>query len=300
MLQSRYFAMNESNDRWLSHSGWVSILVNIVLFALKYWAGLVTGSVALTADAWHTLTDSASSIMMLFGGRKAKKPADREHPFGHGRADLIVGVAIGTVVGWLGISFVIESIERLGSDERIEYGIIGIAVTLLSLLGKEAIAQFAFFGARKSQSASLRADAWHHRSDALSSLVILVGIVVAGRWQYTDAILGFAVAGFLFYAAWDTVRSCSMPLLGESPSRPRLDQVRRIARDTSPELDHVHHVHIHRYGDHTELTCHVHIDGQKSVSEAHDLVDRFEQALRERMGVEPTVHVDPDDQQPGR
>ncbi|MFP4643325.1 MAG: cation diffusion facilitator family transporter [Spirochaetales bacterium] len=288
--------MNEANDRRLSRSGWISILVNVLLFALKYWAGLVTGSVALTADAWHTLSDSASSIMMLFGARKAKKPADGEHPFGHGRADLIVGIAIGTVVGWIGISFLVESLERIGSDNLVEYGAIGVVVTILSLLGKEAIAQFAFLMARKSNSASLRADAWHHRSDALSSLVILVGIVFAGSWPYTDAILGFTVAGFLFYAAWDTVRSCSMPLLGESPSRRSLEQVRGIARETSPELDHVHHVHVHRYGDHTELTCHVHVDGTKSVNEAHDLVDEFEQALRDRMGVEPTVHVDPDDE----
>ena len=292
--------MNESNDRWLSRSGWISILVNIALFALKYWAGLVTGSLALTADAWHTLSDSASSIMMLFGARKAKKPADGEHPFGHGRADLIVGIAIGTVVGWIGISFLLESLERIGSNNTVEYGAIGVVVTLLSLLGKEAIAQVAFLGARKSNSASLRADAWHHRSDALSSVVILAGIVFAGKWPYTDAILGFTVAGFLFYAAWDTVRSCSMPLLGESPSKRSLEQLRGIARDTTPELDHVHHIHIHRYGDHTELTCHVHVDGTKSVSEAHDLVDEFEQALRDRMGVEPTVHVDPDDELSGQ
>lgn len=287
--------MKESQERWLRRSGWFSILANIVLFALKLWAGVVTGSVALTADAWHTLSDSASSIMMLFGGRTARKPADGEHPFGHGRADLIVGVAIGTVLGWIGISFVVESIERLSTVTAVEYGLIGIVATAASLVGKEILAQYAFHGARKSGSAALRADAWHHRSDALSSLIILFGIVFARSWPMTDAVLGFIVAAFLFYAAWETVRSCALPLLGESPSRREVSHVRTIADETSPKLDNVHHLHIHRYGDHTELTCHVHIDGNMSVADAHELVEDFEQALRERMGVEPTVHVDPEE-----
>lgn len=287
--------MEKSHERWLRRSGWFSIFTNIALFTLKLWAGAVTGSVALTADAWHTLSDSVSSIMMLFGGRTAQKPADGEHPFGHGRADLIVGVAIGTVLGWIGISFVVESIERLGTTAAVEYGVIGIVATATSLVGKEILAQYAFHGARKSGSAALRADAWHHRSDALSSLIILFGIVFARSWPITDAVLGFIVAAFLFYAAWETVRSCALPLLGESPSRQEVSQVRAIADETSPMLENVHHLHIHRYGDHTELTCHVHIDGDMTVSDAHELVEDFEQSLRERMGVEPTVHVDPEE-----
>lgn len=287
--------MVDVSTQWFRRCGWISILANTLLFVVKLWAGILTGSVALSADAWHTLSDSASSLLVLFGGRTARMPADGEHPFGHGRADLIVGVAIGAVLGWVGVSFIFQAIERLGTGEPVEYGIIGVVVTLVSLIVKEGLAQYAFLGARRAGSGALRADAWHHRSDALSSLVILVGILFAGRFTYTDSILGFAVAGFLFFAAYRIIHSCSLPLLGESPSHQAVSRVRGIARETNAVLDNVHHVHIHRYGNHTELTCHVHIDGNMSVAEAHDVVDEFEQALRERMGVEPTVHVDPRD-----
>ena len=287
--------MNAPNAELLKRSGWISIITNIALFGLKYAAGMITGSVALTADAWHTLSDSVSSIMVMFGHRTSRKPADGEHPFGHGRADLIVGVAIGAILGWIGVSFVIESVERLTATVPIAYGTIGLVATIASLLGKELLAQYAFYAARKCGSHALRADGWHHRSDALSSLAILFGILFAGAYPLTDAILGFVVAAFLFYGAWRTVWNCSRPLLGESPSNQSVDDVRDIASSTSSALNNVHHIHIHRYGDHTELTCHVRIDGDMSVSDAHDVVDRFEQALRDRMGVEPTVHVDPVD-----
>ncbi len=285
--------MSRTHGVLLKRSGWISIITNIALFALKYGAGMITGSVALTADAWHTLSDSISSIMVLFGHRTSQRPADGDHPFGHGRADLIVGVSIGAILGWIGVSFVIESAERLTASTPVSYGTIGLVATIASLLGKELLAQYAFYAARKSGSHAMRADGWHHRSDALSSLAILVGIIFAEQYALTDAILGFVVAMFLFYGAWRTVWNCSRPLLGESPSDRSIDHVHDIARLTSAALNNVHHIHIHRYGDHTELTCHVEIDGDMSVSDAHDVVDRFEQALRDRMGVEPTVHVDP-------
>ena len=166
--------------------GWLSIFTNIILFGLKYWAGIVTGSVAIIADAWHTLSDSISSVIVLIGIKISDKPADKEHPFGHGRAELIASMIIGVLLAIIAFNFVLESIEKLKDHESVVYGKLAIIVTIVSILSKEMLAQYAFWAGRKIKSPILKADGWHHRSDAISSILILIGIFIGKYFWWVD------------------------------------------------------------------------------------------------------------------
>ncbi len=285
--------MDSRTARWGYVSGWLSIVLNSFLAALKYWAGVTTGSVALVADAWHTISDTLSSIAVLFATRTSRKPADPEHPFGHGRADLIIGVAIGVLIGTVGLNFALDAIASLNSPRIVEYGRLGITAVLVSIVAKELLAQFAFFAARRSNMEAIRADGWHHRSDSVTSVLVLLGILFAGSEYWIDAVLSLLVALFLIGAAWKVIWESARPLLGESPNQRTIAGIRRIGDRISPVFESVHHIHVHRYGTHTEMTCHVNVDKNMSVGDAHDLVDDFEQALRDGMGIEPTVHIEP-------
>ena len=132
--------------------GWLSIIVNALLFVVKYWVGLVTGSVALMADAWHTMSDSLTSIIVVFSARLASKKPDKEHPFGHGRWELISTLIIGCILGFIGYEFLADSVNRFQNRETVSYGTLAIVVTAVSILIKEALAQVAFYIGRKTNN----------------------------------------------------------------------------------------------------------------------------------------------------
>jgi cation diffusion facilitator family transporter len=271
--------------------GWVSIFGNTLLFVAKLWVGLITGSVALTADAWHTLTDSVSSLIVLFSAWLSNKPADDEHPFGHGRIDLICAVIVGVILAMISLEFFIRAISQLRDRVGVEYGTAAVIVTISSIIIKEAMAQFGFWAARRTGSSLLRADGWHHRSDALSSLVILGGIFVSPLFWWVDGALGIVVAGFILYGAYEILRDGINRLLGEQPDRKLLAEVRRIVLAQQADLT-PHHFHCHRYGDHRELTFHINFDGDTPLRQAHELAERIESALRDELGIEATIHMD--------
>ncbi len=285
--------MKSSAARLAALEGWTSIVTNTLLFTLKLWVGMATGSVAIMADAWHTISDSLSSVVLLIGTRTAVKPPDREHPFGHGRAELLASISIGVLLGVVGFSFIIEAGERLVAGESAEFGVLAIAVTCVSVVVKEALAQFAFFVARSTGSGTMRAEAWHHRSDAVTSALILVGILLGSRIPWIDAAMALMVALLLLRLAFEIVKDGALPLLGERPSQDLVSNLRAVANEVSPAIGDIHHLHLHRYGDHVEVTFHICLDGGMTVNASHDIVDSLERALHARLGIEATVHVDP-------
>ena len=235
----------KKNYSYLSYwEGWLSIIINILLFGLKYWAGIVTGSIAIIADAWHTLTDSISSIIVLVGAKISTKPADKKHPFGHGRAELIASLIIGVLLALIAFSFIQESIEKLKNREAVVFGSFAIVVTIVSIISKETLAQFAIWAGKKSNSKVLMADAWHHRSDAISSLIILVGIFFGKYFWWIDGILGIFVALLLFYATYEIFRDSITPILGKIPDENLLKEVKKICNSTNDRIK-AHHFHIH-------------------------------------------------------
>ena len=280
------------DTNWTLIEGWVSICGNILLFFLKLWVGLITGSVALTADAYHTLTDSISSGIVIVSGWLSRKPADEKHPFGHGRSDLISSVIIGVLLALIGFEFMLKSVEQIQSGAGVDYGGAAIIVTVLSILVKELMAQFAFWAGRQSDSTILKADGWHHRTDALSSVVILIGILCGSFAYWIDGALGILVSLMIFYASYEILRDSVSRLIGETPDRKVVDKIDALIEKMDLNV-RPHHFHLHRYGDHIELTFHLTMDGDLTLEQAHDQAHRIEQALRDQMRIEATIHMEP-------
>lgn len=273
--------------------GWISIIGNTVLFGLKYWAGIVTGSLALIADAWHTLSDTISSVIVLIAGKVSRKPADDDHPFGHGRAEHIAAIIIGVLLCIVAFDFVVSAIEKFGSKEKTVYGTIAWVVTIVSILSKEAMAQYAFWAAKKSNSSILKADAWHHRSDALSSIVILVGLAVGKYFWWTDAVLSFIVALMIAYVGYEILSKEITSLLGESPSEELLLSIRETAQKAYDQPIHLHHIHIHNYGQHSEMSCHIKLPPRMPLEEVHEICTKIENAIEAKFGYISTIHPEP-------
>jgi len=282
-----------SSHRTASTAGWVSIFVNIFLFGLKYWAGIVTGSVAIIVDAWHTLSDSFSSIIVLLGIKISRKPADANHPFGHGRADLIASLIIGVILGVIAVNFLVESIERLVNKESVHYGTIALIAIITSIVFKEFLAQYSFWASKKTGSKSLRADAWHHRSDAISSIIILTGFFLDDYFWWIDGALGILVTMTLFYATYEILSDSINRILGDKPDDKLMSDIRDICNQYSNNPLYPHHFHVHHYGRHTELTLHIKISGEKTLDHAHDIASKIEDAIRNELGIEATIHMEP-------
>lgn len=274
--------------------GLISIAGNILLFAGKYWVGVQVMSIGIIADAWHTLSDSLSSFILLFGFKVADKPPDEKHPYGHGRAEIIASVIIGTILAVVAFNFLIESCQRFAARQSAAFTSMAYLVTIISILFKELMAQFAFWTARQTDSSLLRADAWHHRSDALSSLVVLSGIIV-GRWfWWADSLLGFIMSILLFRITYLIMSGAISSLLGEKPSDNLITAINTLIQEKLGKNLEIHHLHYHSYGDHKELSFHIRLDADMKLQEAHRIADSIENLILQEMNIHTTIHIDPE------
>lgn len=281
------------NNKLGYREGLVSVVLNLLLFLLKYYAGILSASVALMADAWHTLSDSLTSLVVIWGIRMSSRKPDKEHPFGHGRWEQIAAIIIAILLAVVGLEFVKDSIGRLYSREAAYFGWWAYGATFISILVKEGLAQYAFRIARITGNASIKADGWHHRSDALSSLVILGGLFLSPFVWWIDSALGILISILLFYAAYGIIREAVNKILGEEPAEKIVLQVKEIVRQEMGEEAYPHHFHIHHYGDYAEFIFHIKIPGEKTVKEAHQVATKIEDRIRKELNLTATIHVEP-------
>lgn len=253
----------------------------------------MTGSVAIIADAWHTLSDSISSIVVIAGAKISSKPPDREHPFGHGRAEMISSIIIGVLLMVIAGNFFIESLQKLKNHESVNYGLPAIIATIVSILTKEILAQYAFHAGRKTGMQSLTADGWHHRSDAISSVIILAGIGLGSFFWWIDAVLGIIVASIIFYAVYTIIRDTSSKIFGEEPPEELIDNINSIVAKHCPGDSFTHHFHLHNYGLHREMTIQMRFPNDNSIHDTHAVIHSIEQDILQRYGIEVTIHPEP-------
>lgn len=275
--------------------GFVSIVVNSFLFALKIWAGIVTGSLALTADAWHTMSDSVSSMVVVAGVRLSSRKPDRDHPFGHGRWEQIAALVIAFILGVIAWDFMKQSVIRFTERESVHFGTIAIVVTIVSIVVKEALARYAFYIGRKTDNVTVKADGWHHRSDALSSVVVLAGIFISKYFWWIDSVLGAIISLMLFYATYKIAREAIDKLLGEKPSQELVKNITDLIESDYGNNIQPHHFHIHNYVAHQELTFHIKLDKHLNIKSGHDIATDIETKILDKMGIIATVHVEPID-----
>jgi len=273
--------------------GWVSTTVNLVLFIFKLFIGLMTGAVSLIADAVHTLSDVITSLIVIWGFNQAKKPADMGHPYGHGRAEYIATLIISILLCVAGIEFIETAVHRIQNPILIISDWWMVIILGLTIIIKEITARYAEFLSSKIASGLLHADAWHHRTDAISSVLVLMALI-AGNFGYPsiDGWAGLFVALILIYTGFDIARDSVDDLIGKPPDIMELDAIRKIALSVPGALG-VHDISVHSYGHDRFVNIHAEINATKSAAEAHDISEEIESRLEKAMGVEPTVHLDP-------
>jgi len=286
----------KSREQAQIHAGVLSILVNTILFGIKLWVGLVTGSIALMADAWHTMSDSLTSVMMIPAAKLAAKEPDKRHPFGHGRWELIASMLMAFVLGAIALEFLTSSIGRFRDRESVIFGTLALVITIISIILKEALAQYEFYLGRKYKNPVITADAWHSRTDSISSVAILLGIIVTKIWSglwWMDSVLGIICALVIFYAAFEIMREVIAKILGEEPKQEFVDELVSEIRKIYGDDLCLHHFHIHNYITHKELTFHIRLNEEMTIKESHAIATGIESIIKDEFYMSATIHIDP-------
>ncbi len=272
---------------------WLSIVGNAILFALKFYVGLISKSVAIMADAWHTLSDSYSSVIVLVGIKVSEREPTKKFPYGFGRADTIASGILSFMLAIVAYEFAAKGIEKLIHKETADYGVWVYIALGLTIVLKEIMARISIWAAIKTDKKSLKADAWHHRSDALSSAIIIVGAILNQYFCWIDGVLAIIVALIIAYTAFEIMRDVAKSIIGESPDEEFAEKIKEIVNSTAKFDICPHHLHIHKYGNHIELTFHIYLPDDFQIQTAHNLTDEIEKKLKDKMNITATIHVEP-------
>ena len=273
--------------------GWLGLFLNAALFAGKLALGLLTGSVALMADAAHTLADSVTSGVLIVSSRIARRPAAREHPFGHGRVESVSTIVIAVLLGVAGIEFLESSVRHLLDPGTLDAQWWVVGLVLLAAVIKEWNARFAMALARRSGSQAIEADAWHHRSDVAATLLVAVGIVGAKFGvPWLDGAMGILVSLVILGTAYHLAKEAIDPLLGQAPSPEEIREVAERARQVEG-VSGVHDIVIHRYGDVRLISLHVETSDQLTATESHALAELVQDHVGGQQRGHVVAHVDP-------
>ena len=273
--------------------GWISIIVNGLMFFLKVSIGLIIGSISVIADAFHTLTDVISSGVVIWGFNESEKPADKDHPYGHGRAEYVATLVISILLIIAGIEFIESSIERIVNPTIVEpewWMIISIIITIII---KIIVALYAEFLSSKIASGTLHADAWHHRADAISSFFVSFAMIL-GKYGYgqVDGWMGLIIALFIMWSGFGIAKSAVDDLIGKPPTIEEINDIRQLSQNVEGVIG-VHDIAVHSYGKDKFASIHIEIDADEDQIEAHTISENVENILNKKLGVSPTVHVDP-------
>lgn len=280
----------------------VGFAVNLVLSLAKLAAGVFGRSGAMVADAVHSFSDLATDVVVIVFARISAKPRDDGHDYGHGKYETLATILISMALGVVGVGILVNSIGAVRSvlDGGVlpRPGLVALVAAVLSIAAKEILYRYTVREGRAIDSPSVIANAWHHRSDALSSLGTLVGIGCAyflgDRWRIADPIAALIVAVFIFKVAFDLIRTGVGELLEKSlPEETEREILRIVTLD--PAVREPHNLRTRRIGAAIAIEIHIRVDGAMTVARSHALTVGIERRLRERFG-EGTmiaVHVEP-------
>ena len=281
-------------ERYGILSGAVGIVLNLLLSAGKLFAGLMTGSISITADAFNNLSDAGSSVVTLVGFKLAGQKADDGHPFGHGRMEYLAGLLVSLMILLVGVELGRSSIGKILHPEAVDFSLVSTGILAASILVKLWMGQFNRGLGRKIGSAAMAATAADSLSDAVATAAVLAGTLV-NRFAHVniDGWVGLAVAVFILRSGWGAAKDTINPLLGESPDPELVKQLRELVL-SHPQVVGMHDLIIHDYGPGRRLcSFHAEVPQDADILDAHDVIDHIEREIKEKFGIETTVHMDP-------
>lgn len=284
----------EVRERSGRAAGAVGVATNLLLFAIKLAAGLLSHSVAILADAVNNLTDSGSSIIMLVGFKLAGKPADAEHPFGHARIEYLCGVIVSFIVLFLGLELGISSVEKIFAPEAAEFGPVALAVLGVSVLLKLWQCFFYLRVGRTIGSQALTATASDSRNDVIATSVVLLGAVITRLTNLRlDGWLGLAVAVFIVVSGVKLVGETAGPLLGMAPDQKLVRRIYEKIRSYEGVVG-IHDLAVHSYGEgRCFATVHCEVPAEEDVMVSHDRIDNIERDFWTQEHINLVIHMDP-------
>lgn len=270
-----------------------SILGNVLLAILKVFVGFLYSSLALISDGIHSLSDVATSIVGYFGVKIASKPADKTHPFGHSRFESLFAFFIGILLFLVAYEIARDALKRIFSGHVIEVNSVMLAVVVISIVSKEAMTQYALRVGKKLNNQILVADAYHHRSDALSSVAVLIGLLLQRLgFTYGDALAGLVVALLVGKAAAEIVFKNVNYLTGTSPPFELCEKIKETALSVEGVVG-VHDLRAHYVGPKLHVELHIEVPPHFTLKEAHDISEEVKRKIEDLDEVEVAfVHVD--------
>lgn len=272
----------------------VGIGLNICLFAGKYLAGVLSGSIAVMADAFNNLSDAGSSLITLIGFKFAGMKPDKEHPFGHGRIEYLSGLAVAAAIILMGFELAKSSLTKILHPEVVDASLLSMAILVVSVAVK---LYMCFYNRRigsRIDSAAMKATAMDSLSDATATSVVFLSVLIqkfAGI--NVDGWCGVLVAGFILYAGYNAAKDTLSPLLGQPPEPELIEEIKRITL-SHPEIVGIHDLVVHDYGPgRLMISLHGEVPGNGNIFVLHDVIDQTEKELKEQLGCEAVIHMDP-------
>jgi len=272
----------------------VGIAVNLLLFAFKALAGVVSGSLAITADAFNNLSDASSSVVSLLGFKLADRPADARHPYGHGRYEYLSAMMVAVMIMVIGVELLKGSIQKILHPEQVAFGTLTAAILIASIAGKLWLARFNRAAGGKIGSAALIAAADDSRNDVIATSAVLVsGVIGWFTGFHTDGFMGAAVAVFILVSGFKLVMETIDPMLGSMPDASCVEHIRdRILG--YPGVLGVHDLLVHDYGPGRQFaSVHVEMSASEDPLISHDVIDNIERDFLQDEGLHLVVHYDP-------
>lgn len=273
--------------------------VNCLLAALQISFGLLGKSQALLADGIHTLSDLGTDFIVLYASRRSAKVADKSHPYGHGRIETLASVLLGAILGMVGIGIGLRGVDSIINPTNVNPEAITLVFASLAIVAKEGLYHYTQRAARRTHSSMLEANAWHHRSDALSSIVVVVGISAQLMGvAYMDAVAAIIVAAMVSWIGVRLARKALYELIDTSLEAELIGGVRALMQ-ANPSVVGVHNLRSRSMGGLGYLDAHIEVDSDLTVSEAHYIAHRIEHKVKKAFPkiIDVQIHIDPLDDQ---
>jgi len=275
-------------------SGGVGIFLNFALFLIKFFAGILTASISITADAFNNLSDAGSSIVTLIGFKMAGKPADNSHPYGHGRIEYITGLIIAFVIVIMGFELLKSSIEKIINPENINFTLLSVFILIISIAAKLWLAFFNKSLGKKIDSSAMLATSTDSLNDSISTTVVLLSLLFGYFTGINiDGYAGVAVALFVLYSGYETAKDTLQPILGRPPDPVFVKNIKDCIL-SNEKITGIHDMIVHDYGPgRIIVSLHAEIPCDMDLLEAHDIIDNAEDEVRKRFNCEISIHMDP-------
>lgn len=274
----------------------VGIFLNICLFTGKYLAGFFSGSIAIMADAFNNLSDAGSSFISLIGFVFSGKKPDLDHPFGHGRIEYLAGLGVSFLILLMGVELAKNSVQKILHPVSVQISTLSIAVLSASILVKLYMAYYNHAIGKKIRSATMAATATDSLSDAAATTVVLLAMLfLAVTGINIDGYCGILVAVFILAAGIGAAKETVSPLLGQAPDPEFVKEIKELVMQHEEVLG-IHDMAVHDYGPgRVMVSLHAEVSGDGNIYELHDLIDRIERELKEKLHCETVIHMDPID-----